>query len=186
MTSSAGSKRSRCSASSPAARRDESGVAGTLAVLPPAEPVHPSHQLGVEPDPRREAEAPAVHPPGGDRPRAAGLQRRRDLARRRREVARQAERAREHIRPAAGQEAERDAARRAVQDLVEAAVAGEDDHASPPPAASSVPWPGRSVSSVRTSRHPLELRLDGAHASLGDGARVRVHDQDDFHKLPRG
>ena len=52
--------------------------------------------------------------------------------------------------------------------------------------ASSIPWPGRSVSSGSHLCDPPELALDCAHASLADGARVRVHDQDDFHKLARG
>ena len=55
------------------------------------------------------------------------LERLRNLARSRDRIGRQAERARQHARAAAGQERDRRVALEPVQGLVEAAVAGEDD-----------------------------------------------------------
>ena len=180
-TSSAGSKRSRCSATSrtalftkavspgrlPSSRRPSASTRRTSSASSPMPAEKPKRRPFTRPD--------------RDRPRASGLERLGDPPRRGRRVARQAERPREHVRPAARQEAERHARRRAVQHLVDAAVPREDDHrvAAGRGQLGAVAGPlGQQRSHPRDS---LELRLHGAHARLADGARVRVHDQDDFH-----
>ena len=102
-------------------------VAGPLAVLVAPERVHPAHQLGVEPDAGGEPEAAAVHPSERDPPGAALEQRVHELLGRLGGLRRDPERPREHARAAARDEPDRVDAVEAVEHLVVAAVAGEDE-----------------------------------------------------------
>ena len=116
-----------------------------------------------------------------DAPESALGERRADRARRGDRVARQPERARQDARPAAGQEAERHRAVRAVQRLVVGAVAGEDDDrvgvAAAAAAASSVAWPGACVNSVSSSTCSRRTRSTAVIRSPGHLRRVRIDDQ---------
>ena len=91
---------------------DEDDVSRPAAVVGAPASLDAAHHLGVEPDARREAEAPAVDPAEADRLRPALGERVGDPRRGLDGIARQPERAREDARAAAGQEAERELARR--------------------------------------------------------------------------
>ena len=155
----------------PRERRREHEVAGALAVRPSRPSAStPPDQLRVEPDPALKAKRrPFARPSEIRRGPARG-----EPPRRRDRVARQPERARQHARPAAGDEPERHAPRRAVDDLVEAAVAREDVDrvapGAPRPAASSVACPGRSVRS--TSGPPSAPRHVGDAAPRSPRSRA--------------
>ena len=104
--------------------RREVGVAGPLAPRPPRL-VDEAHGLGVRADPGGEREAPAVDDAEVDAPLAALDERGAHAPRGRADVARHAQRARQHARPAGGQHADRDPVPRPVQHLVGRAVAAQ-------------------------------------------------------------
>ena len=148
----------------------------------------PAHELGVEPDPGVEAEAAVVDASERDRPRAALLERLRQPLGRLDRVAGQAQSARHHARPAAGDAAER---RRlgaeAVQRLVEAAVAGVDEDR-----VGVLGGLARELGRVarplgQEGRHlgvAAERALDEGDPVLVDRGRERVHDQDGLRLAP--
>ena len=167
-------------------RQHEPEIPGTAAVPAASERVHSPHDFGREPDPGGEAEAAAVHAADADPARASGRQRVGDLPGRAHRVTRQAERPREHARPAARQEADRDVGLEPVQRLVEAAVAREDDHRVSAAA-------NRVGHELRRVARPLgqdDVELSGACellAHLGEpllahACRERVDDQRDLHR----
>src|SRR5207244_5706408 len=107
---------------------EEGEVAGSSSVFGSPTLVDAPDDLGIETDARVEREAATVRATSGDVPRPAVPERLGDLLGRLDRIAGQAERTRKHARPAAGHEAERQVVPlHAVQDLVEAAVAGEHD-----------------------------------------------------------
>jgi hypothetical protein len=159
----------------------EREVARPLSV-PVAALVDPPHSLGVDPDARAEAEPPAVDAAERDPARPSALERVRDPPRSVLRIARQAERTRQHARPAARDEADQDIAVDAVEDLVEAAVAGErDDRCRRRSIAREL---GRVAFPLcvqrRHGRGARELALDRSDALLGDVGRDRVDDQHDL------
>ena len=99
-------------------------VSRSRAVLPPAATLDAADRLGVDADAGREPEAAPVHAPDRDPSR----RRSRQLLGCCDGVAREAERAREHVRAAAGDEAHRCVGPDPVQHLVEPAVARVDVH----------------------------------------------------------
>ena len=117
----------RRSSSIRATIRPKVDVAGARAGGVAAQPVEPPHRLGVEADPRREAEAAAVDRPERDAPQPALGKRGADGACGFGRVARQPERARQDARRASREEPDRKRAVGAVQRFVVRAVAGEDD-----------------------------------------------------------
>ena len=93
-------------------------------------------------------------------------------------IARQAERARQHVRAAAGDEADGRLGVDPVQDLVEAAVAREDvDRLGAAGIAGEL---GGVTAVLRVSDvvHVSARTRHGGHARLGDGACVRVDDEE--------
>ena len=110
-------------------RAHEGEISRPRPVGRPAAVVDSPDDLRVDSNPCAEREAPVVDPAGGDPAEAIRLQRICQLLGRPYRVARQAERARQNARAASRDEAERQVVSLdAVQGLVEAAVAGEDDH----------------------------------------------------------
>ena len=172
-------------------RRREGQVARAASFAVATAAVDPPDRLGIEPDSRREAEAPSVDLSERDRGRPAGLQRVERPHRRDHRIARQPERTRKDTRPAARQEPERDVTRGAVDRLVVRAVTREDDD-------------GVSVLNSlagELGRVPLLLRLpdddlgaprdrrrDVRHPAARHPGRVRVDDEDDLRhrRIVRG
>ena len=105
----------------------EPGVGRAPAVGRPSPLVDAAHQLGVKPDPGREREAPAVHPPERDAARTALFERPGEHLGRLHGIAWQPERPGEHARASARHEADGQRIAEPVEHLVEAAVAREDD-----------------------------------------------------------
>ena len=128
-------------------------VAGPLALQAALDRVELPDRLGVDADPRGEPEAPSVHPAQRDPPLVDG----------RRRVARHAERPREDVRVAAGDDPERLAGRQPVQHLVDETVAaeGEDRVAG---------GLSRQLGGVALALG--EQGLDGAEALLHDARRA--------------
>src|SRR6187399_1271305 len=100
-------------------RPGEDRVTGPLAVRPAAARVHPADQLRVEPDAGGEREPAPIGTPESDAPRPPGC----ELPGGRDRIARQPENPWQDARPAARDEAEDSLRPRAVQRLVETAVA---------------------------------------------------------------
>ena len=165
-------------------REHEGDISGATAIVLAPEPVDPADELGVQAEAGREPEAAAVHAAEGDSPQSPLGQRAGDLAGRGNGIARQAERARQHARPPAGQETDRRLAGVAVQRLVEAAVTREDDQRiRPVRGAGELRRMPRALGEQRRHRpDPAELGLDRAHALLRHLARERVDNQDDVHR----
>ena len=147
-----------------------------------AELVEPPHGLGVEPEPAEKQKRRPLTEPSEIRRSRVLRERGADRARRGDRLARQPERARQHARASARQEAERNAAVGAVQRLVVGAVAGEARGSRrrrpAPPAASSVAWPGCCVNSVCELEPLAQRALDVRDPLAGHVRRVRVDDQE--------
>jgi hypothetical protein len=185
--SSEGSRWPRLAASEPTTARAKAKFSGTPAVLAPSHLVDPAHRFRVQPDAGGEGEAAPVDAPESDPPRAATGDRIGELPRGRLRLVREAERAGEHARAAARQEADRDVGVQAVQRLVEAAVAGEHDDRVAPASAGVAHDLGRVTRALGAHRHHLagagQLALHRRDALLGHPGREGVHDQDDLHLL---
>ena len=134
--------------------------------------VEPPHRLCVEADAGSEPEAPPVDAAERDPPRCARC----DVLGGRDRVAGQAERARQNVRPSAGDEADRRVGPDPVQHLIECAVARED--------VDGLGVSGRAGELGRVARVLRPRDLDIAERAehlvgplVADAARERVDDQ---------
>ena len=145
--------------------------------------VEPLHRGGVEAGTAVDREGAPVRAADSDPPRGAGERLLDHAARRLHGVERQAERAHQDVRRAARQHAERDVGpREPVDDLVDRAVAGEDDHELHLSALHRLAGDlGRVAALERLQDVELEVGreglLDDGEDGGGDGARDGVGDQ---------